>query len=277
MRALLVHNPYSRKRLKTKEIDYIKKELSVEYATDIFETLGRGSIKEYVSNHAQDYDLIIAAGGDGTIHEAAIGILNSKEKPTLAIIPRGTMNDVARCYKMPKSLKKCIKIIINGNSIERNAYRINDNYFLYGLAIGRYTSVSYRADKKKELGRLAYYFACIKDFFKSKAINLNINGNNLRISQAFIIDNKYMAGYPIEAISYDSIHLKYIPSKNRFIDTFKFLFFLLSKAKRHSNEITGEDIKIEGKNICFTLDGERYITSHATINKLNNAIKIITG
>lgn len=166
---------------------------------------------------------------------------------------------------------------MKGNSIERNAYRINDNYFLYGLAIGRYTSVSYRADKKRELGRLAYYFACIKDFFKSKATNLNINGNNLKISQAFIIDNKYMAGYPIDAISDDWIHLKYIPSKNRFIDTFKFLFFLLSKAKRHSNEITGEDIKIEGKNICFTLDGERYITSHATINKLNNAIKIITG
>ena len=96
MRALLVHNPYSRKRLKTKEIDYIKKELSVEYTTDIFETMGRGSIKEYVSNHAKNYDLVIAAGGDGTIHEAAIGILNSEKKPTLAIIPRGTMNDVAR-------------------------------------------------------------------------------------------------------------------------------------------------------------------------------------
>ena len=79
MRALLVHNPNSRKRLKTKEIDYIKKELSVEYTTDIFETLGRGSIKEYVSIHAKDYDLIIASGGDGTIHEAIIGILNSKK------------------------------------------------------------------------------------------------------------------------------------------------------------------------------------------------------
>ena len=232
MRALLVHNPYSRKRLKTKEIDYIKKELSVEYTTDIFETMGRGSIKEYVSNHAKDYDLVIAAGGDGTIHEAAIGILNSEKKPTLAIIPRGTMNDVARCYKMPKSLKKCIEIIKKGDSIERNAYRINDNYFLYGLAIGRYTSVSYRADKKKELGRLAYYFACIKDFFKSKATNLNINGNNLKISQAFIIDNKYMAGYPIDAISDDWIHLKYIPSKNRFLANFnytlkEFLFIYL--------------------------------------------------
>lgn len=277
MRALLVHNPNSRKRLKTKEIDYIKKELSVEYTTDIFETLGRGSIKEYVSNYAKDYDLIIASGGDGTIHEAIIGILNSKKNPTLAIIPRGTMNDVAKCYKIPKNLKKCVKIIIKGNLIERNAYHINDTYFLYGLAIGRYTSVSYRADKKKELGRLAYYFACIKDFFKSKATDVNINGINLKISQAFIIDNKYMAGYPIEAINDDSIHLKYILSKNRFIDTFKFLFFLLSKAKRHSNEIIGKDIKIDGKNICFTLDGERYITSHATINKLNNAIKIITG
>ena len=40
---------------------------------------------------------------------------------------------------------------------------------------------------------------------------------NIRVvsqSQAFIIDNKYMAGYPIEAINDDSIHLKYILSKN---------------------------------------------------------------
>ena len=277
MRALLVHNPFSRKVLKKKEIEIIKDKMSVEYTTDIFETKGIGTIESYIIKNGESYDLIIAVGGDGTIHEAACGILKLEKKPKLAIIPRGTMNDVAKCANMPKSIEKCVKIILKGKIHNHYAYSINDTYFLYGLAIGRYASVSYVADKKKEFGRLAYYFACTKEFFKSKPVDLVINQDKKRVSQVFIFNTKYLAGYRIECESNDKISAYIIPSKNRLYDTIRFWFFLLSKSKRHSKIIEDECIEIIGNDLILTLDGERYKTNNAIIKRANEAIQIITN
>lgn len=275
MRALLVHNPFSRRRLRKKEIDIIVNEMSVDYTTDIFETKGQGSITEYIKNHGDSYDLVIACGGDGTIHEAACGILLCQKKPKLALIPRGTMNDVARCYKMPKSVRKCVKIIQKGNTEIHSTYRINDTFFLYGMAIGRYAAVSYVADKKRELGRLAYYLACVKEFFRTKPIDVTINGNKKRLSQVFILNTNYLAGYKVDVKKSDNISLHELRFKNKISDTFRFFFFLTSKAKKHSTILEDDEFIIEGDNLFFTLDGERYISSYAKITKNLDSIEII--
>ncbi|RIA64725.1 diacylglycerol kinase [Anaeroplasma bactoclasticum] len=275
MRALLVHNPYSRRALKKKEIEFIVKELSVAYTTDIFETKGKGTIDEYVSLNGESYDLVIACGGDGTIHEAASGILRLQKKPKLGIIPRGTMNDVAKCHKMPKSIKKCLKIILNGHAKPHSAYRINDTFFLYGLAIGRYAGVSYSAGKKRELGRLAYYLACIKDFFYTKPTTIFIDGKEEKISQLFILNTKYLAGYSIVQTNEEFMHIKILPFKNKVSDTIRFWKFLVSKSKRHCLVLEKKMVTLDGDNLEFTLDGEKYVTSHAEIEKLKDSIEII--
>ena len=245
------------------------------YTTDIFETKGAGSITEYIKNYGNSYDLIIASGGDGTIHEAACGILKCQKKPKLAIIPRGTMNDVARCYKMPKNVGKCVDIILKGNVELHTTYKINDTFFLYGMAIGRYADVAYVADKKRELGKFAYYLACLKEFFRSKPIEVTINGNKKKISQAFILNSKYLAGYKMNERNDKRIILNQIKFKNRFLDTIRFFFFLLSKSKRHSILQTEDEFVIQGEGIFFTLDGERYISSYAKITKNDVDIQII--
>lgn len=275
MRALLVHNPFSRRALKKKEIEFIVSELSVAYTTDIFETKGIGTIDEYISKNGESYDIIIACGGDGTIHEVACGILRLSKKPRLGIIPRGTMNDVAKCHKMPKSIKKCLKIILNGHVEAHSAYRINDTYFLYGLAIGRYAGVSYSAGKKRELGRLAYYLACIKEFFHTKPTRIIVDGKEELISQLFILNTRYLAGYSIVTTNKEFMHVKILPFKNRVFDTIRFWKFLVSKSKRHSLVLEKKSIILDGDNLEFTLDGEKYITSHAEIEKLRDSIEII--
>lgn len=275
MRALLVHNPYSRKALKQKEIEFIKQELSVVYSTDIFETKGIGTIASYVKETGEAYDLIIACGGDGTIHEAACGILDLNKKPKLAIIPRGTMNDVARGYKIPKNLRKCIEIIKKGNSEAHCAFQINETYFLYGLALGRYADVAYQADRKRELGRLAYYVACFKEFFVSKPTYVTINGKDEKVSQLFILNTKCVAGYKVDCREKKKVSLQILDTKNRLRDTIKFWFFLLSKSHRHCKVLNEECIKITGHNLIFTLDGEKYVTDCAIIQRLNDSIEIL--
>ncbi|WP_193437940.1 diacylglycerol kinase family protein, partial [Streptococcus suis] len=48
------------------------------------------------------FDLIIAAGGDGTINEVVNGIAPLEKRPQMAIIPTGTTNDYARALKVPR-------------------------------------------------------------------------------------------------------------------------------------------------------------------------------
>ena len=48
------------------------------------------------------FDLVIAAGGDGTINEVVSGIAPLKKRPQMAVIPTGTTNDFARALKIPR-------------------------------------------------------------------------------------------------------------------------------------------------------------------------------
>jgi diacylglycerol kinase (ATP) len=46
---------------------------------------------------AADYDVVVAAGGDGTVHEVANGLMRGPApRPRLGIVPLGTGNDIAR-------------------------------------------------------------------------------------------------------------------------------------------------------------------------------------
>jgi diacylglycerol kinase (ATP) len=58
------------------------------------------------------YDLLIVAGGDGTVNEVINGIANSKT--TLAIVPFGTSNVLALELGIPSNAKEAAKLITEG-------------------------------------------------------------------------------------------------------------------------------------------------------------------
>jgi diacylglycerol kinase family enzyme len=73
-----------------------------EHATaDVFETRSRTDAFDFSAKAvSENYDLIIAAGGDGTINQVVNGMLNSQaateQLPMLTILPVGSGNDFAR-------------------------------------------------------------------------------------------------------------------------------------------------------------------------------------
>lgn len=68
-------------------------------AADVVLTRARGHAIELAAGAASDHDLIVAAGGDGTIHEVANGLLSvepHRRRARLAVLPIGTGNDFAK-------------------------------------------------------------------------------------------------------------------------------------------------------------------------------------
>lgn len=75
------------------------------HITESFITERVGHASEIVQHNALKFDVFVAVGGDGTLHECASGLTLCKkdglEKTVyLAVVPCGTGNDFARHYKL---------------------------------------------------------------------------------------------------------------------------------------------------------------------------------
>jgi len=95
------------------------------------EDTGEGMAKKAADEHV---DLVIAAGGDGTVHAVARGLI--KREPTLAIIPMGTMNNLAHSLGIPLPLEAACAIIAKGETRVIDVGIINEQAFLEVAGIG---------------------------------------------------------------------------------------------------------------------------------------------
>lgn len=98
-KARVIYNPTSGKELLKKNLADILQALeeagfeASAYAT----TPEPDSAKNEACRVAElGFDLVVAAGGDGTINEVVNGIAPLEHRPKMAIIPAGTTNDYAR-------------------------------------------------------------------------------------------------------------------------------------------------------------------------------------
>ena len=80
------------------------------------------------------YQIVIAAGGDGTIHEVAKGLIGSKV--ALGIIPFGTMNNIAHCLAIPDDLDQACAIIAAGKRQPMDVGMLNGQPFLEAVSLG---------------------------------------------------------------------------------------------------------------------------------------------
>jgi len=72
---------------------------------------------------SEDIDLVVAMGGDGSVHEVASGLRGSEMR--LGIIPTGTGNDYARAHAIPlKDIPGMVSILIEGVDRHAGALRL---------------------------------------------------------------------------------------------------------------------------------------------------------
>ncbi len=114
------------------------------------------------------YDLVVALGGDGTVHEVVNGLMQApaEKRPALGIVPIGSGNDCAHALGIPKDLAQAITLALRGQVGSMDLGLMIDErgrreYFDNSLGIGFNTIVTIHSHKLPILRGFAMYFAAV--------------------------------------------------------------------------------------------------------------------
>lgn len=113
----------------------------------------------------QKFDLILAAGGDGTIHEVINGLAEQEFRPQFGIIPLGTTNDLAAAMGISKNVDDICKMLREGFTVPVDVGKLNESRFFINIAAaGALTELTYEVPSKLKtiIGQLAYYLKGIE-------------------------------------------------------------------------------------------------------------------
>lgn len=147
---------------------------------------GAGGI---ISAHAANKDLVIAVGGDGTISEVMDAVLKEGLEIPIAVIPTGTVNDLARVHGIPLDAKKAIRILGASTPVPIDIIRMDDRHASYLIALGAFMTAFAEVDAriKHKTGRLAYLFAGIKMLLRLKKYSVTIKTRDAEVQSASVL------------------------------------------------------------------------------------------
>jgi YegS/Rv2252/BmrU family lipid kinase len=83
---------------------------------------------------AEGRELVIAAGGDGTVNEVAHGLANTET--VLGLMPLGSIMNVARTLWVPRDLADAAHTIAEGKVLAMDMGRVGDRFFLEAAGVG---------------------------------------------------------------------------------------------------------------------------------------------
>ena len=119
----------------------------------------RGALVE----NGESFDLVLAAGGDGTVSGVAAGVVGS-EIP-LAIVPIGTGNVLARELEIPMDFQRALQLATGSQDRRRiDGLQVDERIFVLNVSVGLSAVVmknTHHAEKRR-LGRAAYLWTGLK-------------------------------------------------------------------------------------------------------------------
>lgn len=145
------------------------------------------------------YENLVAVGGDGTVNEVALSILESG-RGILGIIPSGTGNDLARSLKIPFDPEQALNTIWAGQYKKIDVGMVNGRPFLNIASIGFDSAVVKNTEKikKRVKSKLAYIIGILVTLIGFKDIKVKLQTDDQTIDENLLLvavgNGKYYGG-----------------------------------------------------------------------------------
>ena len=149
-------------------------------------------------------DLIIAAGGDGTLNEVINGIGENLGQASVGLIPLGTGNDFARTIGVPSDAETAIDLILAGETRAVDLVRVTSDEVRYfvNVSAGGFSGLvdeKLTPEIKKTWGPLAYLRSAAAALPELRAYRTTLAFDNdesltLELYNVVVANGRYVGG-----------------------------------------------------------------------------------
>lgn len=210
-KALIILNPVAGKAVAGDFFAIVQRVLDESrIAYELFKTSGVGDAWRKAADSAEDYDVVVGVGGDGTINEIINGLAESKSKVPLAIIPAGTANVMARELGLPKGYRELAGLIINSDVKALDLGEVNGRKFAMCVGVGLDGEIVANISKnrgKKGISFFTYILPTLQAAWRYKycPLDIKIDGKEIESRGSFlIVANMRNYGGPFSFFSHAS-------------------------------------------------------------------------
>ncbi len=206
--ADLIINPASGTWLPRVDADVIRGRMARRWISlHVHETRAQGNATRFAREAIdRGSDLVIAAGGDGTINEVINGLAGTPVP--LAILPQGTENVLAQEFSIPLDLSHATDVMFEGYTVTIDLGRVLDRYFLLMAGIGLDAQVASEVDPlmKKIFGSAAYPLTALQTVvtFDPSEMEIFVDGEKSPRRGFFVIvgnSRNYAGGFKVTPLA----------------------------------------------------------------------------
>lgn len=121
---------------------------------------------------------IIAVGGDGTVSAIGAALLRRKSTTSLAVVPCGTGNDIAKTLGVSKwTPRQIAELVERGSPTRIDVGVVDDHFFLNSCGFGFDASVLEASNHVRLLkGDAVYIYSALRQLFTFRGVNVTVSG-----------------------------------------------------------------------------------------------------
>jgi YegS/Rv2252/BmrU family lipid kinase len=235
-------------------------------------------------------EMVIAAGGDGTLGEVANGLAGSSIP--ICLIPCGTVNVMAHELGIPGTIGDACALAVEGTPRPIDAGTISGKIFLLAAGVGFDAELIARTcvRLKRKIGRLAYWHAGIIQLIKAKPYRMYVMidsepfGEPSHYYQALVCNTAHYAGRyrlsPLAKPDDGLLDLYLIHARGKW-NLIRSLFAFAMRRAYCGAEVTYRQIRtleiLSESPAATEIDGDPYKTTPVSVGIQPSAIRIMVA
>lgn len=201
-RILFVYNPVAGTGIIRNHVKKFRKIVSQRGDSVLFyETKGRDADEKALGKKLKDgYDLIVCAGGDGTMNDVISILVVNRCNIPLALIPAGSTNDYSRSLGISHNPEEAFMTALEAKHTTKvDVGSLEGRTFMYVAAFGAFTKTTYTTPQKlkNRLGYYAYMLSAVSQMFSLPVEKLEVRAGDRTYKGKFIdgiVSNSHFVG-----------------------------------------------------------------------------------
>lgn len=295
-RAVLIQNPAAGQENWQEQVDAALTTLrEAGWEVTLRETKGQGDATEFAREAVADkVDVVVVAGGDGTVNEALQGLAEQRET-ALAVLPGGTVNVWATELGVGDDKTDVAQRITQGRRRTIDLGKVNDRYFMMMVSAGFDAEASALVAEtpqlkavKRRTGPLAYALAAIHTLrdFRGRTVIIDVDGQQIRRRALMIIVGNTRLYGGIAEITYqakadDGMLDLCVLTGNGPLDLLRRVVAVIARRQREDQHIDYRKVRRivldTPRPLRIQADGEDIGETPATIQVLPKALDVIVS